>query len=165
MTSNYRSVRWSKVAIATLGSAGAVLMSSGAILVALQFQSQRFQNVSPWHMLVFLARITTGLQVVQFVSWAAITGFLIALGVNAASVSRVRAAAVLAAGALVPIGLALFAHQLNRIWPDTTGPTQVPALGGLLALYSLAIPWALGRLIRRWVPTHHATQQPMTSSP
>jgi len=72
---------------------------------------------------------------------------------------------VLAAGALVPVGLALFAHQLNRIWPDTIGPTQVPALGGLLALYSLGIPWVLGRLIRRWVPTDHATQQPMTSSP
>jgi hypothetical protein len=66
---------------------------------------------------------------------------------------------VLAAGALVPVGLALFAHQLNRIWPDTTGPTQVPALGGLLALYSLGIPWALGRLIRRWVRPYPATEQ------
>jgi len=139
-------------------------MSVGGLLVALQFQSQRFPHFSAWHMFMFLASITTGLQVVQFMVWATVTGLLIALGVNASRVTRVHAAAVLAAGALVPVGLVLLAHQLNRIWPDTIGPTQVPAMAGILALYSLAVPWALGRLIRRWRPVDRAARTPLRIS-
>ena len=157
--------RSSKIAMAALGSLGVLLMSVGGLLVGLQFQSQRLQNVSPWHMLTFLASITTRLQLAQILGWAAITGLLIALGVNDSTVSRARAAAALAAGALVPVGLVVLAHQLNRIWSNTTGPTQVPGMACLLALYSLGVPWALGRLIRRWLPVYRVTvDKPMTTS-
>jgi hypothetical protein len=151
MNSPPHSARSSKLTIAVLGALGVLLMSVGRILVALQFQSQRLPNVSPWHMLTFLAHLTTGMQVLQFLSWAAITGLMIGLGFGASAVTRTRAVTALAAGALVPVGLVVVAHQLNRIWPDTTGPTQVPAMGCLLSVYSLGVPWTLGRLILRWV--------------
>jgi hypothetical protein len=157
-----RLARSSSITIAALGSVGVLLMGIGGLLVAFRVQYQHFPNVSPWHMLKFLASITTALQWVQLVGWAALTGLLIALGVSASSVPR--AAAALAAGALIPVGLVLWAHQLNRLWPDTTSPTQVPAMAGLLALYVLAVPWALGRLIRRWLPAYPATQVNMTIS-
>ena len=151
INSNPRSARSSKITIAVFGALGVVLMSVGGIVIAAQFQSQRFLNTPPWQVLTFLAHVITGLQMLQFLSWAAITGLLIGLGLGALAVTRTLAVAALACGAIVPVGLVVVAHQLNRIWPDTTGPTQVPAMACLLRVYSLGVPWALGRLIRRWV--------------
>lgn len=165
MNSHPRSTRSATITIAVLGSLGVLLMSVAGLIVGLQFQSQRFQYVSPWHSLTFIVSLTTSLQYAQILGWMAITGLLIAWGVNASTVTRVRAAAAIAAGALVPVGLVVFAHQLNRIWPDTTGPTEVPALTALLALYSLGVPWTLGRLLQRWVPAYRPTvDRPMTIS-
>ena len=147
----------SKITIIVLGSLGVLLMSVGGVLVGVQLQSQRFQNVSSWRMLKFLASVITGVQWGETLAWAAISGLLIALGINNSTVTRARAVAALAAGALVPVGLVLLAHQLNRIWPDTIGPTQVPAMAAVLALYSLGFPCALGRFIRHWFPGDGAT--------
>jgi hypothetical protein len=138
-------------------------MSGIGLLAGLQFQTQRLADFSPWQMLKFLASITTPLQWGEFAAWGTITGILIATGVSAASVHRSRAWAVLAAAALVPIGLVLLAHQLNRIWPNTARPTEVPIMALLLALYSLVIPWLLGRGLARCFATYRkATEQPST---
>lgn len=139
----------SATTIALLGSLGALLMSACALLTALQFQSQRLVGFSPWQMLKFLSTITTPLQALEMGAWGVITGVLMASSSNHVPVNRSRALAALAGGALVPIGLALLGHTLNTIWPDTTGPTDAPLMTLLLALYSLGIPWLLGRLIIR----------------
>lgn len=141
--------RSSFAAITLAGALGALLMSTAGLLIGLQFQSQRFEGFSPWRMLKFLAALTTPLQGLELGLWIVITGGLIALGSRAVPVNRSRAVAALATGALVPIGLVLLAHQLSKIWPDTTGPTDAPLMGLILAGYSLGVPWLLGRLVSR----------------
>jgi hypothetical protein len=54
----------------------------------------------------------------------------------------------LAAGALVPVGLLLFAQLLVHYWPelrDTQGPWNRPQFTLLLIVYGIATPWLLGR--------------------
>lgn len=154
-----------KVTIAVWGALGTVLMSAVGLIAALQFQSQRFPHFSPWQMTTFLAHIATPLQAVEFLLWAAITGALMALGFGASTVSRSRAAAAFAAGALVPLGLVSLGHLLNALWSTTTRPADAPLMTLLLALYSLTVPWVFGRLIVHWIPAYGvATETPKTIS-
>jgi hypothetical protein len=141
--------RSSLAAITLAGALGALLMSTAGVLIALQLQWQRFAGFSLWRMLKILLTITTPLQGLEFCCWAVITGILIALGSWAAPANRSRAFAALAAGALVPVGLVLLAHQLGKIWPDTNGPTDAPLMTLILACSALVLPWLLGRLVRR----------------
>ena len=131
-------------------------MSAVGLISALQFQSQRFPNFSPWQMAKFLARIATPLQAVEFLIWAVITGVFIALGIGASNGSRSRAAAFIA-GALVPIGLVSLGHLLNAVWPNTTRPANAPVMALLVAIYSLGVPWLFGRIIARGVSAYGVT--------
>ncbi len=135
------------------GAVGALLMNALGLIAALQFQSQRFPRFSPWQMAKSLASIATPLQAFEFLIWAVITGVFITFGIGAAKGSRFRAPAFMA-GALVPLGLVSLGHLLNAVWPNTTGPAKAPIMALLLVLYSLGVPWVLGRLIVRWVPAY-----------
>ncbi len=119
----------------TIGmTTGVVLKSSGS---------------SWWHTAHYLAALLTWSQWLGLGAWAVVTGALVSAGARRLSLGLLLAVVALFAGALVPVGLVLFAGALNHVWPGTTGPTDVPALTLLLLLYSLVFPWALGLTIRR----------------
>jgi hypothetical protein len=102
-----------------------------------------------WHTARYLATLVTWSQWLGLGAWAVITGALVSAGVRRSSLGILMALMALSAGALVPVGLAFFAGALNHVWPGTSGPTDVPVLTLLLLLYSMVVPWALGRAMRR----------------
>jgi hypothetical protein len=63
------------------------------------------------------------------------------------SLGPLLAVAAVVAGGLVPVGLVFLAGALNHVWPETKGPTDVPAFALILLLYSLVTPWVFGRAI------------------
>jgi hypothetical protein len=98
-----------------------------------------------WRAAHYLAALVTWPQWLGLGAWAAITGALVSTGVRRSVVGTLLPVMAFFAGALVPVGLVFFAGALNHVWPGTNGPTDAPALTLLLLLYSLVVPWGLGR--------------------
>jgi hypothetical protein len=101
-----------------------------------------------WRSAHYLAALVTWPQWLGLGAWAVLTGALVATGVRRSLVGTLLPVMALFAGALVPVGLVFLAGALNHVWPGTTGPTDAPALTLLLLLYSLVVPWGLGRAMR-----------------
>jgi hypothetical protein len=104
---------------------------------------------SSWRAARYLAALMTWPQWLGLGAWAVLTGVLVSAGVRRSLVGTLLPVMAFFAGALVPVGLVFFAGALNHVWPGTTGPTDAPALTLLLLLYSLVVPWGLGRAMRR----------------
>jgi hypothetical protein len=101
-----------------------------------------------WRAAQYLAALVTWPQWLGLGAWAVLTGALVSTGVRRSLVGSLLPVMALFAGALVPVGLVFFAGALNHVWPGTNGPTDAPALTSLLLLYSLVVPWGLGRAMR-----------------
>jgi hypothetical protein len=106
------------------------------------------RGVSWWRAAQYLAALVTWAQWLGLGAWAVLTGALVSTGVRRSLMGTLPPVIALFAGALVPVGLVFFAGALNHVWPGTTGPTDAPALTSLLLIYSLVVPWGLGRAMR-----------------
>jgi hypothetical protein len=137
--------RSSLACIATLAALG--LLSTVAIGSIIGLTQTGQQKIQWWHAAKLLASIVTWPQWLEFLAWGVATGALVAAGMYRHRFGALLALGALIAGALVPVGLVFLATALVRIWPGTTGPMDQPVLTLLLLAYSLAVPWALGRVV------------------
>jgi hypothetical protein len=143
--------------IASLAALGALLMlvvaiSTAAIVFLAGYVDPGHLYFSWRRQTPFLVWKVTGphLLTVAF-AWAILTGMFFAIGAGIRH-QRLRAVVgmtALLAGAMVALGLVLFAEALSGLWPRTSGPD--PILTFLLLGYSFVAPWGLGRVARRLV--------------
>jgi hypothetical protein len=136
--------------VAAFAAAGLLVMTTIGLTLGVTL---RWRGSSWWQTAKFLASTVTWVQWLGLIVWASLTGALIAAGTSHRAPGLLIALSALIAGAVVPIGLLLFAGALNHVWPGTTGPLDRPLLTLLLLAYSLITPWSLGRAIARlpWV--------------
>ena len=76
-----------------------------------------------WSAAQYLAALVTWPQWLGLGAWAGVTGALVSTGVRRSLVGTLLPVMALFAGAIVPVGLVLFAGALNHVWPGTTGPS------------------------------------------
>jgi hypothetical protein len=95
--------------------------------------------------LYLVSKVTGPHELTVLFAWAIFVGTIIAIGAGIRE-QRLRPMFLMTAplvGAIVALGLVLFALALGGLLPRTNGLD--PVLSALLLAYTLVVPWALGK--------------------
>jgi hypothetical protein len=142
--------RWRATTLALCAAFGQL----AAWVVGTVTQMNHFaESAGWWRTARVLWSILTPAQSAALLLWAGITGVLLMTGARGRARHRRVALAAFGGGALVPVGLTLLRAVLGRAWPGLDAPLAASLTTLCLVLYSVLVPWLIGRFITRARPT------------